>query len=1117
LAHDSSPGALNINVEVSLMTCSNLFARARTSFLFAMLVLFTGGVASAQFVHFKHPQPGDRYKEFSRVMTSYKDWRVTDPTTTDPRAQANLPNATLSINISDLQGATRAEALIDFCHHHWGTTNKKIRFNGRPWIDIPEIQTTPVSGKCYSGQTVTVVNVPLADLVQGNNTFTGTNEMIEDCSDFSFIDWGQSGMFGIVIRIYYSSSKGGPTGSITSPSSNGSFGENPTISATASSSAGIAKVDFIAYYEGPDVDGDGIHRDWQYHYHRDKSQTSMFIRNHVGTDASSPYSVTWNTEWVPDQPAGGIKLLARIQDNNGIWYVTPEVSGLTLNRSNSSVKLYKSTGVPQRFQVSGRRLTRSCTINIPTGTNVGNATSARLYVQTWNGTNKQALAGEDGYTKFNNQQFSLYGQDEHWSGDVLTVRTSELKVGANTFLAYSESSGFGIAIQWPGPDLVVRYGSAPPPPGPATKLVFDTQPTSTAAGATISPAVTVRIEDANGNLITGDTRNVTIAIGTNPAGGTLNGTKTVAAVGGIATFSTLSINNAGNGYTLVATASGLTSATSTSFNITGGTTPGTPTKLAFGTQPSNTLAGATITPAVTVRIEDANGTLVTSDTRSVTVAIGTNPAGGTLNGTKTVNAVGGIATFSGLSINNAGNGYTLTASASGLTGATSNAFNVTTSTPPPPTGNLLSNGGFEEGTTGWRHFADGGPTNAFSVVTTSPVAEGTRKGRVVLDPTIGSNNQLYYKDLKLDAGVGYTLTFQAYASKNTNIQVRVIEQDDDYTTYGFPFQTVALTTGFQTFTIQFTAGNFTGSVTDAMLQLYFVKSQPSTTLYFDAVSISSGSMPPPPANNILVNGSFESDKTAWKHFANGGATNAFNILTSAPIADGSKKAQVVLDASIGTNNQIYQKDLALTAGTKYTLTFSAYASKTTTMQVRVIEQDEDYTVYGFPFQTINLTTGFQSFTVDFTAGNFAGTVTDAMVQFYFVNSSPSTSIYLDKVVLGPVMTSGPSELPTVEKSGEGVTPEAATAALPTELGLRQNYPNPFNPSTQIEYTLPAASHVTLEVYNLLGERVATLVDEAQPAGYFSARFDAGALPSGLYFYRLTTNSTSLIKKMMFVK
>jgi hypothetical protein len=105
-----------------------------------------------------------------------------------------------------------------------------------------------------------------------------------------------------------------------------------------------------------------------------------------------------------------------------------------------------------------------------------------------------------------------------------------------------------------------------------------------------------------------------------------------------------------------------------------------PTKLAFAVQPTNTNKDATITPAVTVRIESATGSLVTTSTRNVSLAIGTNPGGGTLGGTTTVAAVGDIATFSNLSIDNAGTGYTLVASstlpAPALTTATSTAFNV---------------------------------------------------------------------------------------------------------------------------------------------------------------------------------------------------------------------------------------------------------------------------------------------------------------------------------------------------------------------------------------------------------------------------------------------------------
>jgi hypothetical protein len=88
--------------------------------------------------------------------------------------------------------------------------------------------------------------------------------------------------------------------------------------------------------------------------------------------------------------------------------------------------------------------------------------------------------------------------------------------------------------------------------------------------------------------------------------------------------------------------------------------------------------------------------------------------------------------------------------------------------------------------------------------------------------------------------------------------------------------------------------------------------------------------------------------------------------------------------------------------------------------------------------------------------------------------------------------------------------------LPTEFGLDQNYPNPFNPSTVIRYALPAAVHVTLEVYNTVGARVAVLVDGTQEAGYKSAEFNAAGLSSGVYFYRLRAGTFIETKKLIVV-
>lgn len=91
------------------------------------------------------------------------------------------------------------------------------------------------------------------------------------------------------------------------------------------------------------------------------------------------------------------------------------------------------------------------------------------------------------------------------------------------------------------------------------------------------------------------------------------------------------------------------------------------------------------------------------------------------------------------------------------------------------------------------------------------------------------------------------------------------------------------------------------------------------------------------------------------------------------------------------------------------------------------------------------------------------------------------------------------------------------AALPQEFMLHQNFPNPFNPSTVIQFDIPFRSHVLLEVYNVLGQPVALLVDEHRPAGYYTEHFDAGHLASGIYFYRIQAEDFVEVRKLMLLR
>ena len=211
--------------------------------------------------------------------------------------------------------------------------------------------------------------------------------------------------------------------------------------------------------------------------------------------------------------------------------------------------------------------------------------------------------------------------------------------------------------------------------GPAAKLAFTQQPGGGAATIAWTTQPTVTVQDAGGNTIVGSTASITLAIGTNPNAGVLTcTTNPKAAVAGVDAFAGCRINKAAAGYTLTATSGVLTSATSATFTIS----VGAATKLAYSQQPGGADATVVWTTQPIVVVQDAGGNTVTGSSASITLAIGTNPAVGVLTcTTNPLAASSGTASFAGCKISKTGVGYTLVASASGLTSATSSAFNIT--------------------------------------------------------------------------------------------------------------------------------------------------------------------------------------------------------------------------------------------------------------------------------------------------------------------------------------------------------------------------------------------------------------------------------------------------------
>jgi DNA-binding beta-propeller fold protein YncE len=110
-------------------------------------------------------------------------------------------------------------------------------------------------------------------------------------------------------------------------------------------------------------------------------------------------------------------------------------------------------------------------------------------------------------------------------------------------------------------------------------------------------------------------------------------------------------------------------------------------------------------------------------------------------------------------------------------------------------------------------------------------------------------------------------------------------------------------------------------------------------------------------------------------------------------------------------------------------------------------------------------------------------------------------------------------LPAVQKFvyTDAVSIVDSRSDVPAGYALGQNYPNPFNPTTNIEFSIPQASDVTLKVYDITGREIATLVNQSMGAGTHTAQFDAANVSSGMYIYRMVANGYTLSGKMMLVK
>lgn len=210
--------------------------------------------------------------------------------------------------------------------------------------------------------------------------------------------------------------------------------------------------------------------------------------------------------------------------------------------------------------------------------------------------------------------------------------------------------------------------------GEGTQLVFLTQPSGAVAGQPL-PALRIQLRDAVGNHVTSGSGPVTIAIATGPPGASITGTGSADMIAGEASLNDVRLPRAGTGYTLLVSLVGNAAVRSPVTRVFS-TAPAAPAELIFLAEPTASVVGIPITPAVRISILDGFGNTVTEALRPITLGLAVAPTGTQLLGSTTMTPSAGVATFSDLRVDRPGATVRLRATSPGLNPAVSAIFGV---------------------------------------------------------------------------------------------------------------------------------------------------------------------------------------------------------------------------------------------------------------------------------------------------------------------------------------------------------------------------------------------------------------------------------------------------------
>lgn len=395
------------------------------------------------------PSSGDVFREYSWRMPEIEgnehflrvggkfDYRLQNPKFPENSFKENgqifIPHDVI------LKNVLKAEIMIEkmLCHDY--TKGLQLSLNGNPPLIVPEAENIPEPQYAYMHHIYPLVEIPLEYLNKGKNNYFSLE--VDSVQPWN---WPQNLIYGLVLRIFYDlETVNNPT--IDLFQDDLSLSTHQKIGLSIDDSKMIKKVDYIGYYEGINMEGDGVYTQWHYNWFKGH------MTNHIGSTYKSPFVVIWNTEWIPDQEKP-LQLAARVHYADGLIYLTESLKGLKIERKHN-IELCKPYDQPKLWLT--RNGDHECKMNI-TG-DPKNAMEARLVWKSWSPGYMNGLYINNILVFIREGNKYAYHEHNVPLNDLTFIHSGENTIKTGKTPLYHGQMVHGTEIQWPGIMLLIKY------------------------------------------------------------------------------------------------------------------------------------------------------------------------------------------------------------------------------------------------------------------------------------------------------------------------------------------------------------------------------------------------------------------------------------------------------------------------------------------------------------------------------------------------------------------------------------------------------------------------------------------------------------------------------------